>query len=133
MLNSDTAVAVLSLLWYFHSAVGLLITEASHCGSGLLEFVVRKIDSFGLVPGHSEDVAPGCEGLWSKGSATKPAQSQNTFGGVVVLGFSLCALFFVLAQMLQPYPEPEPLQLRGVGGLALPTLHPHFIQGLLPN
>lgn len=63
MFSSDTAVAVLSLLWYFHTTVGLLITEASCCGSGLLEFVVRKIDSFGLVLVLSEDVAPGCEGL----------------------------------------------------------------------
>lgn len=77
----------------------------------------------------SEDVAPGFEGLWSKGSATKPALSQSTFGGVVALGSPLCALFFVLVQMLQPYPKSEPLQLRegGTGSPHSPALlHPRL-------
>lgn len=68
-----------------------------------------------MVPALSKDVAPGGKGFRSKVSAPKPAQSQSAFGGVVALGFSLCALILVLAQMLQPYPEPEPLQLRGGG------------------
>lgn len=43
-LSSNTPVAVLSHFQYFHSVVGLLVTEASGCGRGLLEFVVRKLD-----------------------------------------------------------------------------------------
>lgn len=72
----------------------------------------------------SEDVAPGFEGLWSKGSATKPALSQSTFGGVVALGSPLCALFFCLGPNATAVPQVRAPPAQGGGNWLSPLSSP---------